>query len=113
MLCNNKFSGDSFGLNPSIQFGTSVIIKASDNSAYFCNMLTAEWNNFHAITFCGGNINALCNPQIAVERPTFDEYKKMSSDGASEIKIRPWDDYTRTVDFEIDGEKVTLTISVS
>jgi len=113
MLCNNKLSGDSFGLNPSIQFGTSVIIKASGNSAYFCNMLTAEWNNFHAITFCGGNINALCNPQIAVERPTFDEYKKMSSDGASEIKIRPWDDYTRSVDFEIEGEKVTLTISVS
>jgi hypothetical protein len=113
MLRNGKFSSDSFGLNPSIQFWTPVIIKASGNSAYFYNMLTAEWNNFHSITFCGGNINALCNPQMAVERPTSNEYKKMSCNGASEIKIRPWDDYTRTVDFGIDGEKATLTISVS
>ena len=112
MLRNGKFSGDSFGFNPSIQFGTPIIIKASGNSAYFYSMLTEDWDNFHAITFCGGNINALCNPQMAVERPEFDEYKKKNSDGAREIKIRPWDDYTRSVDFEIDGEKATLTISV-
>ena len=113
MLRNGKISGDSFGLNPSIQFGTPVIIKASGNSANFYNMLTAKWNTFHAITFYGGNINALYNPQMAVERLTFDKYKKLSSDGANEIKIRPWDDYTRSVDFGIDGEKATLTISVS
>lgn len=76
-------------------------------------MLTADWNSFHAITFCGGNINALYNPQMAIEQPTSDEYKKIISDGARQIKIRPWDDYTRSVDCEIDGEKVTLTISVT
>jgi hypothetical protein len=112
MLRNGKFSGNSFGLNLSIQFGTPVIIKASGNSANFYNMLTQDWDNFHAITFYGGNINALCNPQMAVERPTFNEYKKSNSDGAREIKILPWNDYTRSVDFKIDGEKATLTISV-
>jgi len=114
MLRNGKFSGDSFGLNSSIQFGTPIIIKASGNFGDFYNMLTESWDNFHAITFFGGNINALCNPQMAVQRSPLDEYKKMSSsDGAREIKIRPWNDYTRSVDFEIEGEKATLTISVS
>lgn len=113
MLRNGKFNSDSFGFNPSVRFGTPVIIKASGNSGYFCNMLTEEWNNFHSITFYGGNINALCNPQMAVERPTSNEYKKESCDGERKIKIRPWDDYTRSVDFGIDGEKATLTISVS
>ncbi|MDD3139800.1 MAG: hypothetical protein PHX08_12610 [Lachnospiraceae bacterium] len=113
MLRNGKFNSDIFGSNPSIQFGTPVIIKASGNSARFFSMLTAEWNNFHSITCCGGNINALCNPIIAVERPISNKYKKKNYDGAREIKIRPWDDYTRSVDFVLDGEKATLTISVS
>ena len=65
ILRNDKFISDSLGINPSIQFGTPLIIKASGNSANFRNMLTVEWNNFHAITFCGGNINAICNPQMA------------------------------------------------
>lgn len=112
MLHNSKFSGDSFGFNPSIMFRTPIIIKASGNSDYFYNILTEDWDKFHSITFRGGNINAICNPQMAVKMPTAEEYKKMNSDGAREIKIRPWDEYSRTVDLEIDGEKVVLTISV-
>ncbi len=112
MLCNGKFSVDSLGFNPSIMFRTPIIIKATSNSAYSYNKFTEDWDKFHSITFCGGNINAICNPIMAVKRPTVEEYKKMNSDGAREIKIRPWDDYSRTVDLEIDGEKVILTISV-
>lgn len=112
MLRNGKFSGDSFGFNPSIKFGTPIIIKALGNSDYFYNMLTEDWDSFHSITFWGGNINAICNPQMAVKRPTDEEYNKMNSDAAREIKIRPWDEYTRTIDLEIDGEKVIFTISV-
>lgn len=106
MLRNGKFSGDFFSISPSIHFGAPVIIKEFDNT-------TSEWEVFHAITFSGGNINALFNPQMAVELPSLDEYRKTRSDGAREIKIRPWDDCTHSVDFEIDGEKATFTISVS
>lgn len=112
MLRSDKFRSDSLGLNPSIQFGTPVIIKATGNSANFYGMLTQGWNFFHVITFWGGNINALCNPQIAVERQAFSEYLKKNNDGARKIKLRSWNDYTRSVDFEIDGEKATLTVSV-
>lgn len=110
MLRNGKFSIDTFGLNTSIRFGTPIIVKSSGNSANFYNMLTQGWNHFHSITFCGGNINALINPQMAVERMKFDEYQ---NDGARHIKIRPWNDYTRSVDCNLDGEIVSLTISVS
>ena len=112
MLRNSKFNGDSFGFNSSIKFRTPIIIKALGNSDYFYNLLTQDWDKFHSITFWGGNINGICNPLMAVKRPTVEEIKKMNSGGAREIKIRPWDDYSRTVDFEIDGEKVILTISV-
>ena len=110
MLRNGRFKVGFLGINPSIQFVAPVIIKSSGNTADFYNMLTQDWDKFHAITFYGGNINAICNPQIAVEQPRFDEWLK--NDGAREIKIRPWSDYTRTLDFEIDGEKVNMTISV-
>lgn len=110
MLRNGKFSVDTFGLNTSIRFGTPIIVKSSGNSANFYNMLTQGWNHFHSITFCGGNINALFNPQMAVDRMKFDEYQ---NDGARHIKIRPWNDYTRSVDCNLDGEIVSLTISVS
>lgn len=89
MLCNCKFSGDSFGLNPSIKFRTPIIIKALGNSDYFYNLLTQDWDKFHSITYWGGNINCICNPLMAVKRPTVEEIKKMNSDGAREIKLRP------------------------
>lgn len=111
MLRNSKFNTKFLGLDTSIKFVAPIIIKSSGNTANFFNMLTEEWDKFHAITFCGGNINALCNPEIAVEQPRI--AKHLKNDGAREIKIRPEKDFTRSVDFQVDTEKVTLTISVS
>lgn len=47
-------------------------------------MLTEDWCKFHAITFCGGNINALYTPGIAIEQPDVSELLKY--DGARTIK---------------------------
>ncbi len=111
MLHNSNFNTSVFGGNPSVQFATPIIIKAAGNAFGFYNMLTQPWEKFHAITFYGGSINAICDPQMAVDRSDFDEY--LNNDGARKIKVRPWDDYTRSVEFNLDGEKVKLTISVS
>lgn len=110
ILRNGKFSISGIGFSPSIKFATPLIIKALGNAVGFFSMMTEPWEKFHAITFYGGNINAICNPQLAVERLKADDYLK--NDGAREIRIRPWNDYTRSIDFEMDGEKVNLTISV-
>ena len=110
ILRNGKFTTGFLGTNTSVRFATPIIIKACGNAHGFFNMLTDSWNKFHAITFYGGNINALCNPSLAIEPPDIDKYLKY--DGAREIKLRPWSDYTRSIDCEIDSEKVTLTISI-
>jgi hypothetical protein len=109
MLRNGKIFSDVFELNPYVQFSTPLIITACGNTANFNDSLTVPWNEFHAITFQGGNINALYNPKIAKEQLPF--YK--CSDGENVIKIQSWDNYTHSTNFEIDGEKATLTISVS
>lgn len=110
ILRNGKFNTNFIGLDMSIRFATPIIIKACGNAQGFYNMLTESWEKFHAITFYGGNINALCNPGLAIESPDVDKYLKY--DGAREIKMRPWSDYTRSIDFEIESEKVTLTFSI-
>lgn len=56
---NTKFNMDFLQLNPTIRFRTPIIIKAAGNTDYFRNQLTADWDHFHAITFWGGNINAV------------------------------------------------------
>lgn len=112
ILRNSAFVRDMLMLTPSIRFGAPVIIKASGNTNIFFKRLTSEWDSFHTITFWGGNINPLYNPQMAVKKQTFDSEKEIINDGSKEIELLPWDDYTRTVDLEIDGERVTLTISV-
>ena len=89
-------------MNFAIKFSTPIIIKSSGNTDYFYSMLAADWDKFHAITFCGGSINILYNPWMAVEQVAYDS---LNIDGAREIRIRPWNDYTHSVDFEIDGEK--------
>lgn len=83
---------------------TPIIIKACGNAEGFFNMLTEDWCKFHAITFCGGNINALYTPGIAIEQPDVSELLKY--DGARTIKMRPWSAYTRTTQFQIENEKV-------
>lgn len=110
ILRNGKFSINSIGFSPTIKFATPLIIKASGNAEGFYGMMTESWDKFHAITFYGGNINAVCNPQLAVE--SLDANDCLKNEGAREIRIRPWSDYTRSIDFEIDGEKINLTISV-
>lgn len=110
LLRNGKFHTSIIGTGVSIRFATPIIIKACGNAQGFFNMMSEPWNKFHAITFYGGNINALCNPSLAIEPPDIDQY--INFDGAREIKLRPWSDYTRSVDFEIEGEKVILTFSI-
>lgn len=110
LLRKGAFHTDSFGINPVIQFATPLIIKSSGNTEYFYKTLSEDWNKFHAITFCGGNINALCSPEIAIERS---KDKLRGNDGSGEIRILPWADYSRSISFEIDGEKIELTISIS
>ena len=110
ILRKGKFVTNLIGTNVAIRFATPIIIKAYGNTQGFFSMLTEDWCKFHAITFCGGNINALYTPDIAIEKPDISELLKY--DGARTIKMRPWSDYTRTTEFQIENEKVTLTVSV-
>ena len=60
-------------------------------------------------------VNAFSNneeytPGIAIEQPDVSELLKY--DGARTIKMRPWSAYTRTTQFQIENEKVTLTVSI-
>ena len=105
----SNFSQSHLSFVPSLRFSPPLIIKAAGNADGFYNSLSEDWNNFHAITFWGGNINAIYDPQIAIVRQKDDQ---LPQDGVTEIKTRPWDDYTRTVDFVIDEQHVTLTVSV-
>lgn len=110
ILRKGKFVTNLIGTNVAIRFATPIIIKAYGNAQGFFSMLTEEWCKFHAITFCGGNINALYTPDIAIEQPDISELLKY--DGARTIKMCPWSEYTRTTEFQIENEKVTLTVSV-
>ena len=106
-----KFVTNLIGTNVAIRFATPIIIKAAGNAQGFFSMLTEDWCKFHAITFCGGNINALYTPDIAIEQPDISELLKY--DVERTIKMRPWSDYTFTKKFQIENEKVTLTVSVA
>lgn len=110
MLRNGKFVTSSLGINTIAKFSTPIIVKACGNAQGFFNMMTEEWNKFHAITFYGGNVNALYNLDWAIEESEVNEYLK--NDGAREIKIRPWKDYSRSIDLKINNENVTLTFSI-
>lgn len=110
MLRNGKFVTSFLGINTTARFATPIIVKACGNAQGFFDMMTEAWNKFHAITFYGGNVNALYNLDEALEVAEVDEYLK--NDGAREIKIRPWKDYTRSIDLKINDENVTLTFSI-
>ena len=110
ILRKGKFVTNLIGTNVAIKFATPIIIKAYGNAQGFFSMLTEDWCKFHAITFCGGNINALYTPDIAIEQS--DNSELLKYDGARTIKMRSWSDYTRTTEFQIENEKVTLTVSV-
>ena len=110
ILRKGKFITNLIGTNVAIRFATPIIIKAAGNTQGFFSMLTEDWGKFHAITFFGGNINALHTPDIAIEQPDISELLKY--DGKRNIKMRPLSDYTRKTKFQIENEKVTLTVSV-
>lgn len=110
ILRSGEFNTNNIVFSPAIKFATPIIIKAKGNAHGFFSMMTEPWEKFHAITFYGGNINALFDPGFAIQPPDADEYLKY--DGIRKTKMRPWDDYTRSIDFKILNEKVTLTISV-
>ncbi len=110
IFCSDKFITGFLGLDLSVRFASPLIIEAAGNADGFFNMLTEEWTMFHAITFYGGNINSICSPQIALEQSNIKEC--LDNNGAREIKIRPRDDYTHSVEFKVDEEKITLTVSV-
>lgn len=110
MLRNGKIHTSLLGMDLSAKFATPLIVQAAGNAIGYYERLTEDWGKFHAITFAGGNINAIYNPEMAVIPPNYADLSK--SDGAHTIKLRSWSDYTHTTDFEIYGEKVTLTITV-
>lgn len=107
MLRKEKFATSLLGINTIVKFATPIIVKACGNAHGFFSMMTEEWNKFHAITFYGGNVNALYNLDFAIEFSEIDECY-----GAREIKIRPWKDYSRSIDLKINDEDVTLTFSI-
>lgn len=85
ILRNGKFVTDPIGTNVAIRFATPIIIKACGNAEGFFNMLTEDWCKFHAITFCGGNINALYTPGIAIEQQKILTLYNENSDIVDEI----------------------------
>ena len=110
MLRKGKFVTSFLGINTIVKFATPIIVRACGNAYGFFSMMTEDWNKFHAITFYGGNVNALYNLDFAIEFSEIDECLK--NDGAREIKIRPWKDYSRSIDLKMNDENVTLTFSI-
>ena len=101
----------SHGFVPALMFSPPLIIKAAGNAKGYFDHLSDDWDKFHAITFWGGNINAICDPQRAFVQRQKDD--PLPQDGATEIKTRPWNEYSLTEDFEINGQPVSLTVSVN
>lgn len=104
---NSKFNTGF--LSACARFSTPLIIRASGNADGYFGQLTEEWYRFHAITFWGGNINSLYNPDVAIEQPKIDDIVNF---GKREIRLRPWKDYTLSKEFEVYDERVTMIISV-
>lgn len=112
ILRNTKISSDLLRQTPYVRFGSSLIIKSAGNIGNFCSSLTEKWRLFHAITFYGGNINALQDLQLAVDTSSSKRNAEINCDGSDEIRLRPWADCTRSIDIELDGEKVNLQTSI-
>lgn len=106
-----KANRGSLNLSPSAKFSTSLIIKSAGNCFDHYARLTDRWDKFHAITFFGGNINSIFNPRIAIIGQKPEELVR--ADGAREIKIRPFEDYTQEVKLNIGGEEAALTLSIA
>ena len=110
LLCYDKLETDFFQIREYLEFASPLIIKGTGNTDDFFSQLTDGWEKFHAIAFVGGNINPVYYPDIAIANRDLNEL--LNNEGTREIKIRPFVDYTQSVDFKIDNEKVKLTISI-
>ena len=108
---NTKFNMDLLQLSPIIRFRTPIIIKATGNTDWFESQLTAGWDRFHAITFWGGNINAVFPPVIA--RKHTSPERQTNVEGTIAIELHPSSYYTHSTEIEIDGTRATLTVSLS
>ena len=110
MMRNDKFYHSTFGLDKCIRFVTPIIVQSAGNLGGFFKQITNRWDEFHAITFYGGNINSIFIPQMAIDSANTQNI--LNLEGVREIKTRPWKDYTYSIDLIIDNEKINLTISV-
>lgn len=97
-----------------IIFASPIIIKATGNTRYFHDTLLSKWQSFDAISFHGGNINAIYPPKIALQKPTVEEIDERvtRADGANSIHIKPYEEYTHSVNVMFDNEPADLVISV-
>ena len=107
---NTKFNMDLLQLSPIIRFRTPIIIKAAGNTDYFRKQLTADWDHFHAITFWGGNLNAIFPPAIA-RKPTSSE-RQIDVEDTTAIELYSSSYYAHSTEIEIDGMGATLTVSL-
>lgn len=107
-LRTNDFSFYKLGMNPILNFSTPVIIKAAGNASGYFNILTDEWTKFHSITFYGGNINSVFNPELALKGYS----NSQQADGTVGIFFRTPTDYTHFIDFMLDNRRIKLTVSI-
>lgn len=96
---------------PSFHFLTPLIIKAGGNASEYYRKLPEAWNKYHAINFYGGNINSIYDPAVSIIQPTWEEV--VSSSGIRDIKFRTYEEYTKSINCEIDGEKFEFSITVT
>ena len=100
----NRFSYSVFRIDRSIRFFPSVIVMALGNAAAFYDKLTDDWDKFHAITFCSGNINSVFTPDAAIKR----EKEVPKHDGSDSVEFAPWNSYTLKSSCELAGEKIRI-----
>ena len=96
---------------PSFHFATPLIIKAAGNAQGLYDKMTEPWHKFHVINFYGGNINSIYNPAVSIIQPSWEEVA--SSAGIRDIKFRLYEEYTKSINCEIDGEKFEFCITVT
>ncbi len=110
---NGNISKGMMGLDPSIRFWAPVIIRAVGNADGFYRQLTTEWSKFHAISFYSGNINALYSPRVALQPRSYDEITTLDKNRFSEIKFRPYDEYTHSTELKLNEEEVTFSLTIT
>ena len=110
IMRTSDYRANEFGFAPGLRFTTPMIIEASGNTDVFFGSLPEDWDKFHAITFKGGNINAIFPPYQALEKTGSGESTK---DGVMGIRTLPWKNYTIKGQATIDDQIVKYTISIA